>query len=141
MGVGSKCPHQFSSIFDDLELKKILKAYFTTLRTDFVDFYFLKIVFLTSLQTQNEAKRNVRHPDLNLRLRNGVQTTNPQLGICEKNRLYTAPWGCVKWFFYWQTLVFISRHSIGGFLFEKSIARLPNLKNASLTLNQERCVY
>jgi len=37
---------QFSSVFDDLGLKKILKAYFTTLQTDFVDFYFLKNSFL-----------------------------------------------------------------------------------------------
>ena len=29
---------QFSSVFDDLELKTILKAYFTTLQTDFVIF-------------------------------------------------------------------------------------------------------
>jgi hypothetical protein len=52
---------QNASLAMILSLKKILKAYFTTLRTDFVDFYFLKIVFLTFFQTQNEAKRNV-HP-------------------------------------------------------------------------------
>ena len=76
---------QFLSVFDDLELKTILKAYFTTLQTDFVDFYFLKNSFLDIFANTKSGKKKCLPP--------GFEPTpsewslkNLQLGICGKNQ-------------------------------------------------------